>query len=219
MDDKVGRADRAQQAMDAARRAGDALGSHLSASGLAERIRKEVAPLLTPNEVIECIAVQGSMSLATAKDAVVVTNNRIVFYRPGLFGKRVKLVDFLWQDIADIHFSQGLRGAKLIARSTDGRKEEMDHLDKEQAKRAYGLCQQHEQEWREMRRARELEEARAKAGGIYIGQPATPSVPGGPTASGDDPMAKLKQAKEMLDQGLISEVEYDALKAKILSGF
>ena len=32
----------------------------------------------------------------------------------------------------------------------------------------------------------------------------------------EDPVAKLAKAKQMLDQGLISEAEYDALKAKIL---
>ena len=32
----------------------------------------------------------------------------------------------------------------------------------------------------------------------------------------DDPVAKLKKAKEMLDLGLISQADYDALKAKAL---
>ena len=32
----------------------------------------------------------------------------------------------------------------------------------------------------------------------------------------DDPVAKLKKAKEMLDLGLITQDDYDALKAKAL---
>jgi hypothetical protein len=32
----------------------------------------------------------------------------------------------------------------------------------------------------------------------------------------DDPVAKLKKAKEMLDLGLITQADYDALKAKAL---
>jgi membrane protease subunit (stomatin/prohibitin family) len=32
----------------------------------------------------------------------------------------------------------------------------------------------------------------------------------------DDPIAKLKKAKEMLDLGLITQADYDALKAKAL---
>lgn len=39
-------------------------------------------------------------------------------------------------------------------------------------------------------------------------QPATPAA--------DDPVAKLKKAKEMLDLGLITQSDYDALKAKAL---
>ncbi|MBK8069366.1 MAG: SPFH domain-containing protein [Rhodanobacteraceae bacterium] len=39
-------------------------------------------------------------------------------------------------------------------------------------------------------------------------QPATPAA--------DDPIAKLKKAKEMLDLGLITQADYDALKAKAL---
>ena len=54
------------------------------------------------------------------------------------------------------------------------------------------------------------------AGGMMGGignlqQPATPAAP-----AADDPVAKLKKAKEMLDMGLITQDDYDALKAKAL---
>lgn len=54
------------------------------------------------------------------------------------------------------------------------------------------------------------------AGGMMGGigslqQPATPAAP-----AADDPVAKLRKAKEMLDQGLITQADYDALKAKAL---
>ncbi|MBZ4187109.1 MULTISPECIES: SPFH domain-containing protein [Thermomonas] len=42
-------------------------------------------------------------------------------------------------------------------------------------------------------------------------QPVAPPAP-----AADDPIAKLKKAKEMLDLGLISQADYDALKAKAL---
>ena len=45
-------------------------------------------------------------------------------------------------------------------------------------------------------------------------QPVAPPAPAAPAA--DDPIAKLKKAKEMLDLGLISQADYDALKAKAL---
>jgi membrane protease subunit (stomatin/prohibitin family) len=42
-------------------------------------------------------------------------------------------------------------------------------------------------------------------------QPAAPAAP-----AAEDPVAKLKKAKEMLDLGLITQADYDALKAKAL---
>ena len=42
-------------------------------------------------------------------------------------------------------------------------------------------------------------------------QPATPAAP-----AADDPVAKLQKAKQMLDLGLITQADYDALKAKAL---
>jgi len=49
-------------------------------------------------------------------------------------------------------------------------------------------------------------------GGIGgLQQPVAPAA-----AAADDPVAKLKKAKEMLDLGLITQADYDALKTKAL---
>jgi membrane protease subunit (stomatin/prohibitin family) len=45
-------------------------------------------------------------------------------------------------------------------------------------------------------------------------QPVTPAVPVAPAAQ--DPVAQLKKAKDMLDLGLITQADYDAVKAKVL---
>ncbi len=57
------------------------------------------------------------------------------------------------------------------------------------------------------------------AGGMLGGlgglqQPVAPAAPAAPAA--EDPVAKLKKAKEMLDLGLISQADFDAVKAKVL---
>ena len=51
-------------------------------------------------------------------------------------------------------------------------------------------------------------------GMMGIGGLQQPVAPAAPAA--DDPIAKLKKAKEMLDLGLITQQDYDALKAKAL---
>ena len=49
-----------------------------------------------------------------------------------------------------------------------------------------------------------------------IGSLQQPVTPPAAAASADDPVAKLKQAKEMLELGLITQQDYDALKTKAL---
>ncbi len=52
------------------------------------------------------------------------------------------------------------------------------------------------------------------AGMMGVGSLQQPVAPATPAA--EDPVARLKKAKEMLDQGLITQADYDALKAKAL---
>ncbi|MBN9139500.1 MAG: SPFH domain-containing protein [Micrococcales bacterium] len=47
---------------------------------------------------------------------------------------------------------------------------------------------------------------------------AAPTAPAAAAPAADDPVAKLTQAKQMLDAGLITQEDYDALKAKVLGG-
>ena len=52
------------------------------------------------------------------------------------------------------------------------------------------------------------------SGMMGVGSMQQPVAPAAPAA--DDPIAKLKKAKEMLDLGLITQDDYDAIKAKAL---
>jgi membrane protease subunit (stomatin/prohibitin family) len=63
------------------------------------------------------------------------------------------------------------------------------------------------------------------AGGMLGGlgglqQPVAPAAPAASVApdvpAAQDPIAQLKKAKEALDLGLITQADYDALKAKVL---
>jgi hypothetical protein len=183
--------------------------------GALQDVARDVAKVLTPNEEIYYIALQNATALSLKKDAVVATNNRLIIWRPSVLG-RVGFDDLAWQDVANVRIDQGMLSTQLTVEGVDGRTASLANLEKEQAKRLYGVCQQLEQEWREKRRIREMDEARARAGGIQIGSLPFAGGPG-PTGGEDDSVARLAKAKQMLDQGLISEAEYDTLKAKILS--
>ena len=56
---------------------------------------------------------------------------------------------------------------------------------------------------------------RAKSGGIHLAGSALGASP--PSGGAEDATARLQRAKQMLDQGLISDAEYESLKAKILT--
>jgi membrane protease subunit (stomatin/prohibitin family) len=49
-------------------------------------------------------------------------------------------------------------------------------------------------------------------------QAAAPQAAPPPAAASEDPYAQLKQAKELLDQGILTQAEFDAQKQKILGG-
>ena len=84
-------------------------------------------------------------------------------------------------------------------------------LRKEQASALYRHAQAEEQSWREKLRVRQIEEMRARSGGVHIGSTSAAASAGTPVSS------RLAQAKQMLTDGLISDSEYEAIKAKIVS--
>jgi hypothetical protein len=62
---------------------------------------------------------------------------------------------------------------------------------------------------------RELEEMRARSGGVQLG--AGIGMSSGPASSPENAIARLQQAKEMLTKGLITDAEYETIKAKIFA--
>ncbi len=183
------------------------------------QVAKDVRTILTPNETIAYIAHQNRTAFGQKKDAAVATNNRIILYRPHRFG-RLEFHDFLWEDVRDVTIAEKVWSSQFTCVTTDDRTLQLGGLVKEQARTLYAFCQQKEQEWRERRRVRQMEEERARAGGVQVTLPSAGGTPpAGEAAAGsaEDPVAALAKAKQLFDQELISEAEYETLKAKILS--
>lgn len=200
----------------------------------------EVEPMLTQDEEILYIAAQGrhapTMQAVSAamgiskKQAVIATSTRLMLYRPGLIGN-ARFIDIPWLEVDHVHIKQGFFGTtfevqRLIGQGVAekaGVAEEVPYLDKDQAKRLFSVCQEIEQRSREERRLRRLEEERATAGGASFVMNTPAPVAGGPVPAptpgpaASDPVAKLAQAKAMLDQGLLSPEEYASIRARILS--
>jgi len=202
----------------------DALGQ-ATAMSTDPRIAKaleEITSILVPGETAEVVAVQRRFfALSHRRMLVVATSGRLIAMTRGFFGG-FQLHDMRWQDLKDVNLRVGILGADLTVHafaSQDLAVQEgptggmLYHgLEKQAAEQVYRVCQANSQAWREKRRMRELEEMRARAGGVQIGTSAA-SAPGAPDG---ELVARLERAKEMLGKGLISDSEYEAIKAKVL---
>lgn len=180
---------------------------------VTSKIYHKITPILTRDERIQYIAVQKKPVVTISPDAIVLTNKRFIFAQPKLTG--FKFEDFLWRDVHDVHLSEQMLGATISCTVVGGRSTEIDHLPKDQARQIYSVAQEREEEMIEERRARQMEEMRASAGGVVIQSPTTQSTASAQTEA--DPVEQLGKLKKMLEADLISAEEYDAKKAEILS--
>jgi len=175
--------------------------------------------LLTAGETLEAWAVQHRLYALTHRRAcIAATSGRFISLTRRLLGG-YESADIRWQDLRETRIGAGILAADLtlVAQTSSdlnigseiNRVWTFSGLCKDQAQAIYRICQQHDQVWREKRRIRELEELRAKSGGVQIG-------PGQSEES--EPTRRLRQAREMLDAKLISDSEFESIKAKIVSG-
>jgi hypothetical protein len=188
---------------------------------------EELESLLVPGETIEACAVQRRIfALAHRRSLIAATTGRLIGIQRGLFGG-FHPMSVRWQDLKEARVDVGVFGADLtisffgnpdLAIAGNVASFSFSGLRKAEAQAVYRICQAQDQAWREKRRVRELEELRAKSGGIHLG---AAGAPGGLVAGGgegqEDAVTRLEKAKTMLAKGLISDAEYEALKARIVN--
>jgi hypothetical protein len=184
-----------------------------------EKLMERVSGLLTSDEEVEYIAVQKKPAVNISPDCIALTNKRIIFCKPKNLGLSMDFQDYQWKDIADCHMKEGILGADFKLKTTKGQINMMDYLPKAQARKLYQFAQGKEEEMREFRRQRELEDKRAAAGGGIVVNTNTNPVqqPAQNTNVQEDPIATLQKLKTLLDSGIISQVEFDTKKAEVIS--
>lgn len=192
----------------------------------AEHLRS----VMIPSETLEAWALQRRIfALSHRRVLVAATSGRLIAVRRRLIGG-FDVDDIRWQDLEEVTLRVGIFGADIMVKAgrasdlasegaTGSRRLEFLGLRKSEAQAVYRICQAQDQAWREKRRIRELDELRARSGGIHV-----MSTPGGgaPFAAGaaagpSDAVRRLQEAKQMLDAKLITDAEYEAIKAKIVS--
>jgi hypothetical protein len=181
--------------------------------------------VLVKGETLEAWTVQRRLFALTHRRVLIAaTSGRFIKIKRGLLGG-FQMTDFRWQDLGDTKINVGIFGADITMKifgSKDLAISESSAQDlilrgfrKEGMEQIYRFAQSQDQSWREKRRIRELEELRAKSGGITLGN-SPGSQQSGNTS--EDTASKLQQAKQMLDNKLITDSEYESIKARLISG-
>jgi hypothetical protein len=180
--------------------------------------------VLIPSETLDAWAIQRRVFALTHRRLLIAaTSGRLIILTRHLLGG-FDVANVRWQDLEEVTLRVGVLGAHLgirAGKATDlaslgaqsAQRVEFQGLRKEPAQAVYRICQAQDQAWREKRRVRELEELRARSGGIQVMSGAAL----GGAATGDDAVRRLQEAKQLLDAKLITDAEYEAIKAKIVS--
>jgi hypothetical protein len=201
----------------------DAVGAdEVDVSGPLAQLRS----VLIAGETLDAWVIQRRVYALTHRRVLIAaTSGRLVVVTRRLLGG-FEVTSVRWQDLEEVTLRVGMLAAELSVRAgkaTDlasmgaagAQRVEFQGLRKEQAEAVYRICQAQDQAWREKRRVRELEELRARSGGIQVlaGSP----LGGGAAGAPDDAVHRLQEAKRLLDARLITDAEYEAIKAKIVS--
>lgn len=179
-------------------------------AGALERVRS----LCIVGEEVRYIAVQRKPIVTLTPDSLAITTRRLIYLETGVLG-RAKVHDWIWRDVADVSITEGIVGATVQVRLANGGHFSVDYIPKESARALYRLAQEQEEVALEERRARAMEESRARAGGVNIlnGTPGPQQLQ--PTRG--DPIESLKRLKQMHEEGLITDAEYQSKRAEIVA--
>jgi hypothetical protein len=202
----------------------------------------DLRAVLIPEETFEAWAVQRrAFALTHRRLLIAATSGRLIWITRKLLGG-FDVSNIRWQDLEEVTLKVGILTAELLVRAgraadlasesaAGAQVYEFKGLRKEQAQAVYRICQAQDQAWREKRRIRELEELRARSGGLQISGAGGFASGGAGTGAASaaaadaragaalesDAVRRLQEAKKMLDEHLITDSEYEAIKARILS--
>ncbi len=182
--------------------------------------------VLVSGETLEAWAIQHRLFALTHRRLLIAaTSGRFIMIKRGLFGG-FEMSDFRWQDLGDVKLKVGVFGADIHIKKFGSTDLTMNNntsyflslsgFMKDQTENIYRIAQAQDQAWREKRRVRELEELRAKSGGYTLAGIQTETQ--NSQKASEDSLTRLQKAKSMLDNKLITDSEFETIKARIISG-
>jgi hypothetical protein len=208
-----------------------------------EKITTKLESLLLNQEEIGYIAVQKKPAITVFPDSVVVTNKRLLICKPKNLGLSIEVIDHNWKDIAGVFIKENILGTDFSFSTHTNSGLTIDYLPKNQARKLYTFSKNQidaiqnpviavldnsspiETTPDEILETVAVEEVVNYAELIPTQEIAIQELVSDPDVifeniyskmSKDQLFEKLQNHKKLLDNGLILQGEYDALKKEIL---
>jgi hypothetical protein len=208
-----------------------------------EKITSKLNDLLMKNEEVGYIAVQKKPAITVFPDSIVVTNKRIIICQPKNLGLSMNFTDFTWDEIEGTFIKENILGSEFSFSTKTQIQVSIDYIPKIQARKIATFAKEQldilknptayettnvsipvsnqeeieEIETEEVINYAEIMPAVSNFSEQISENTATSSEKLTSELSQDELFAKLQNYKKLLDNGLILQGEYDALKKEILS--
>jgi hypothetical protein len=156
--------------------------------------------MLTEGEQILINADQSRMlpggSIATP-NSIFVTNKRIIFRNPRMWGLKVDLMDYAYEDLANVELHKGIFTTAIeLTPRFNSEKVKLPAVSKEVAEELFGAI-------------------RKGMHGDFGLDDGTGNLVA-PQQKPDDPISKLERLSTLKDKGMISDKEFEAVKTRLL---
>ncbi|MBD0723955.1 hypothetical protein B6A10_02050 [Flavobacterium sp. L1I52] len=209
-----------------------------------EKITSKLDDLLMKNEEIGYIGVQKKPAITVFPDSIVLTNKRIIICQPKNLGLSMDFTDYTWDQIEGTFVKENILGSEFSFSTKTDLTVSIDYIPKIQARKIYTFAKEQLDILKNNSSSNvaapevlpeEIEDMEAEEVS-HFAEIIPTSIPEIITEkesfaesvsnakessfaglSQDELFEKLQNYKKLLDNGLILQGEYDALKKEILS--
>lgn len=196
-----------------------------------EKVMSKLSDLLMKNEEIGYIAVQKKPAITVLPDSIVVTNKRIIICQPKNLGLSMNFTDYSWDEIESTFVKEGILGSDFSFVTKTAISVTIEYIPKVQARKMYAFAKEQidllkggsaaltnssieEVDAEEVSSFAEIMPNHVSSFSEFSSMDAEKPLN---ELSSDELFEKLQNYKKLLDNGLILQGEYDALKKEILN--
>jgi hypothetical protein len=164
--------------------------------------KTRIDKMLTEDELILINAEQSRMmpggSIATP-NSIYVTNKRIIFRNPRMWGLKIDLMDYAYEDLANVELHKGIFTTEIeLTPRFNSEKVKLPAVSKDVAEELFGAIR------------------KGMHGDFGLGNDATGNVVV-QQQKPDEPISKLERLSALKEKGIISDKEFEAVKTRLLN--